>query len=249
MTLRIIGAGFGRTGTVSTKAALEILGFGPCYHMREILQRRPGFNEGHLELWSEHARAKAAGHPAPIDWDQVFAHYDACMDHPTCLYYEELMERYPDAKVVLNVRDSERWFRSWQTLFDGLGFIRKLAWFVPRIRRALDIVDTLIKDGEMGGVIEAESNIAIFERHNQHVIDTVPADRLLVFDVKQGWEPLCEFLGVEVPDEPFPHLNESKGSMQARLLQYWIETTSPRAKAGLALGGATAAALALLVAL
>lgn len=249
MALEIIGAGFGRTGTVSMKAALEILGFGPCYHMREILQRRPGFNDGHLELWSEHARARQAGQPHEMDWDLIFRRYASCMDHPTCLYYADLMRAYPEARVILNTRDPEKWFRSWQGLFEGVGFLRKVARFVPRIRRALDIVDVLIRDGEMGGSIDAESNIEILERHNREVIETVPADKLLVFDVREGWEPLCAFLGVEVPDEPFPHLNESKGSMQARLLQYWIETTSPGVKVGWAFGGATALALVVFMAL
>lgn len=248
MGLEIIGAGFGRTGTVSMKAALEILGFGPCYHMREILAPRPGYNDGHLELWSEHARALAAGRPSPIQWTRLLARYAACMDHPTCLYYKELMAAYPEAKVILNVRDPERWFVSWQTLFEGLGFMRTLARFVPRVRRAIDVVDLLIRDGQMKGRIERASNIAEFERHNAEVIASVPRERLLVFDVKQGWEPLCAFLGVSVPNEPFPHLNESKGSMQARLFQYWLETTSPLARAGWAIGGASVVAgLALLV--
>ncbi|HPG27419.1 MAG: sulfotransferase [Spirochaetaceae bacterium] len=245
MALQIIGAGFGRTGTVSMKAALEQLGFGPCYHMREILKPRPGFNDGHLAAWSEHARARQAGRPHTLDWDFIFARYAACMDHPTCLYYEELMEKYPDAKVILTVRDPKRWFQSWQTLFEGLGFLRRLAPFVRRVRQGLDIVDVLIRDGEMGGRIEPESNIAIFERHNREVVERVPADRLLVFDVRQGWEPLCAFLGVDVPDTPFPHLNESKGSIRARLLQFWLETTSPRARATLAVGSAAILAFVL----
>lgn len=248
MGLEIIGAGFGRTGTVSMKAALEILGFGPCYHMREILARRPGYNDGHLELWSEHARALSAGRPSPMPWTRLLARYAACMDHPTCLYYKELMAAYPDAKVILNVRDPERWFASWQTLFEGLGFMRVLARFVPRIRRAIDVVDLLIRDGQMKGRIERASNVAEFERHNAEVIASVPRERLLVFDVKQGWEPLCAFLGVAVPNEPFPHLNESKGSMQARLFQYWLETTSPRARAGWAIGGASLVAVLALLA-
>jgi len=246
MALEIIGAGFGRTGTVSMKAALEILGFGPCYHMREILKSRPGYNDGHLALWSEHAHALAEGKPSPIQWDRLLARYAACMDHPTCLYYVELMAAFPEAKVILNVRESERWFVSWQTLFEGLGFMRVIARFVPDIRRAIDILDVLIRDGQMKGRIERESNIAEFERHNAEVIATVPAEKLLVFDVKQGWGPLCAFLCVPVPDQPFPHLNESKGSMQARLFQFWLETTSPRARAGWALGGATLVAALLL---
>lgn len=249
MALEIIGAGFGRTGTVSMKAALEILGFGPCYHMREILKPRPGYNDGHLELWSEHARALAAGLPSPIDWKQLFARYAACMDHPTCLHYKELMEVFPDARVILNVRDPERWFASWQTLFEGLGVMRAIGRFVPRVRRAIDIPDVLIRDGQMKGSIDHDSNIAEYLRHNAEVIATVPSGKLLVFDVKQGWEPLCAFLGVPVPDQPFPHLNESKGSIHARLFQFWLETTSPRARAGWALGGVTLVAALLCLAL
>lgn len=248
MGIEIIGAGFGRTGTVSMKAALEILGFGPCYHMREILKPRRGFNDGHLELWSEHAHALAEGRPSPIRWKNLLGRYAACMDHPTCLYYKELMEAFPDAKVILNVRDPERWFVSWQTLFEGIGFMRWVARFVPRVQRALDIVDVLIRDGQMKGRIERESNVAEYLRHNAEVMATVPKEKLLVFDVKQGWEPLCAFLGVPVPSQPFPHLNESKGSMQARLFQFWIETTSPRARAGWALGAASIVAGVLLLA-
>ncbi len=248
LSLEIIGAGFGRTGTVSMKAALEILGFGPCYHMREILKARPGYNDGHLELWSEHAHAVAEGRPTPIQWKRLLARYAACMDHPTCLYYRELMAEFPEAKVILNVRDPERWFVSWQTLFEGLGAMRLVGRFVPRVRRAIDLVDRLIRDVQMKGRIERDSNIAEFLRHNGEVIATVPADKLLVFDVKQGWGPLCAFLGVPVPNEPFPHLNESKGSMQARLFQFWLETTTTRTRAGIALGGATVvAALVVLV--
>lgn len=244
MPLEIIGAGFGRTGTVSTKAALEILGFGPCYHMREILQPRPGFNDGHLDAWSEHARGLRE-----MDWDFIFENYPSCLDHPTCHAYEELMERFPDAKVLLNVRDPESWFRSFEDLMQGIGGMRKLGRFVPRIRKALDIVDRLVKQDVMGGVIERESNIAVFEQHNRDVIDKVPADRLLVFDVKQGWEPLCEFLDVAVPDMPFPHLNESKGSTGMRVFRYWLETNSTAMKASWAVGGAAivAAAAMLLV--
>lgn len=248
MGLKIIGAGFGRTGTVSTQAALEKLGFGPCYHMREILTPRTGCSEGHLEMWSEHARARHAGQPHEMDWDRVFERYGACMDLPTCLYYEELMEHFPDAKVILNVRDSERWYRSWERINDGIRFMHLFARFSSRVRRALDITDLLVRDGHMGGVIEKETNIAVFERHNREVVERVPEDRLLVFDVRDGWEPLCAFLGVDVPDEPFPHLNETKGSMRKRLVEYWVETTSTKAKTGWVLGGAVAIAMiALLV--
>ena len=104
MALEIIGAGFGRTGTVSMKAALEILGFGPCYHMREILQRRPGYNDGHLELWSEHARARQAGQRRDMDWDRIFARYASCMDHPR---HDERLAWVRSNRVPCNPGQSE----------------------------------------------------------------------------------------------------------------------------------------------
>ena len=243
MSLKIIGAGFARTGTVSTKAAFEKLGFGPCYHMREILTPRRGHSEGHLQLWSEHARARHVGQPHRLDWGQLFARYASCIDLPTCLYYEELLEEFPDAKVVLTVRDAEGWFRSWKRLNDAFRFIRPFARFSPRVRRAMDITDLLVTGTVMGGAIEKASNIEVYERHNQAVRDRVPSERLLVFDVRDGWAPLCEFLGVEIPDEPFPHLNESKGSLSSRLFRYWVDTTPARIKAAWVVGAAASIVL------
>ena len=101
MTLDVIGAGFGRTGTMSLKVALEELGFGPCYHMSEVFA-----HPEHVELW------RAAAQGKEVDWEQIFGGYRATVDWPACSFYGELMEKYPDAKVILTVRDPQRWYES-----------------------------------------------------------------------------------------------------------------------------------------
>ena len=221
MAIELIGAGFGRTGTVSTKAALERLGLTPCYHMREILQPRPGFNDGHLEAWHAFATGKSG-----MDWEWLLQRYRAVLDHPVCLFYEDLLEVFPDAKVVLNVRDPEAWFRSWATLWRGVEVMKRLAVLSPRMRKAAEIVDALIQQ-PLGGKLDGVHQTQIFQAHVSHVIENVDPERLLVYDVKQGWEPLCVFLAREVPDEPFPRLNQSTGSTVQKLLRFWWSTRKP----------------------
>lgn len=221
MSIKVIGAGFGRTGTTSTKAALERLGLAPCYHMREILQPRPGFNDGHLDAW--HAFATGRG---GMDWEWLLQHYEAVLDHPVCLFYEDLLEIFPDAKVVLNVREPEAWFRSWATLWRAVDVMKRLSVLSPRMRKAADVVDALIQQ-PLGGKLDEAHQTQIFQAHVSRVIDTVEPERLLVYDVKLGWEPLCAFLDREVPDEPFPRLNQSKGSTVQKLMQFWWSTRKP----------------------
>ena len=210
MTLEVIGAGFGRTGTMSLKVALEELGFGPCYHMTEVFA-----NPEHIESW------KAAARGEPLDWDEVFRDYRATVDWPAAAFYEELMERYPDAKVILTVRDSERWYESARTTIYG---IQKTATsppfslgalFVPRMKRmkraALMAADLAWGDMFDGKFEDRRHAIEVFERWNEEVEERVPPDKLLVYEVKEGWGSLCEFLEVEVPkDKPFPHLNDAE---------------------------------------
>ena len=210
MTLGDIGAGFGRTGTMSVKVALEELGFGPCYHMTEVFA-----NPEHVELWEAAARGE------PFDWGEVFRDYRATVDWPGAAFYEELMERYPDAKVILTVRDPERWYESAR---DTIYAIQKTATsplfslgalFVPRIkrmRRAALMAADLAWEGMFDGRFEDRRHaIEVFERWNEEVKERVPHDKLLVYEVHEGWVPLCEFLGVGVPkDKPFPHLNDAE---------------------------------------
>jgi len=202
MPLRVIGAGLGRTGTMSLKAALERLGFDPCYHMAEIIGVRPGANEGHVDAWHAFTFGRA-----PMDWKRLFAAYQACVDLPTCLFYRELAAEFPDAPVVLSVRDPDTWYESWCALQATAREIWARTRGDPRMRRWSEFVDEL-QSRRFGRAPGRAETIAVFERHNAEVRATVPAERLLVFEVREGWEPLCRFLDRPVPAGPFPHLNE-----------------------------------------
>jgi hypothetical protein len=212
--MQVIGAGFGRTGTMSMQAALELLGY-RCYHMKEITE-----HPGHLKAWHDFVSGAA-----PMDWKTLFERYEATVDFPACIYYRELLREFPNAKVVLTVRDPERWFQSFLTLQQTTDRFRVFR-FVPRARRFLNFVDLLL-----GKVFDRPRDrdhcIQVFNRHNQEVQEQVPADRLLVFRVQEGWAPLCQFLGCEVPEGiPFPHLNEGKETLNAlareRLFGPWL---------------------------
>lgn len=195
MPLEVIGAGFGRTGTLTLKTALERLGFGPCYHMSECSANA----ETHVPFWTAAARG------GEVDWDAFFAGYRATTDWPACDFYRELVERYPDAKVILSLRDPRRWYES------VAGTIYPTSRR-PRPDRASswrEMVEELIWQGTFAGRFEEmDAAVEVFERHNAEVARTVPPERLLEYRVQDGWEPLCAFLGVPVPKEPFPHANE-----------------------------------------
>jgi hypothetical protein len=199
MTLEVIGAGYGRTGTLSLKLALEQLGFGPCFHMSEAIA-----NPACIPGWVEAAN----GRP---DWEKLFAGYQASVDHPGCAFYRELAAAYPTAKVVLTVRDANDWFESTQATV-----------FSPTMRAR--VADPLFKEfltrtvwGLFGEAIDDRDRmVAEFERHTAEVKSAIAARRLLVFEVSQGWQPLCDFLGVPVPDAAFPRVN-SRAEMAAML--------------------------------
>ncbi len=203
MSIQVIGAGFGRTGTASLKGALEDLGFDRCYHMKEVFP-----HPEHIPLWQAAAEGK------PVDWDRLFEGYQATVDWPGCTFYRELMAHYPDAKVLLNVRDPEAWYKSaTDTIFrmSKMDFpINLVPLFVPRLRRFIRMARTLIWkntfDNRFGDKAYA---ISVFNDHIAEVKRTVPEGKLLVYEVKEGWEPLCAFLNVPVPDKPFPRLNDS----------------------------------------
>jgi len=203
--VKIIGAGFPRTGTLSTQAALIRLGF-PCYHMVEVVRR-----EEHTNAWYDFL---VAGRP--MDWGTLFAEYDATVDAPAAFFHREIMAAFPDAKVLLNLRDPEKWFESFMTLH---GVMQELAGHRaanPRLDRWFAMSERI-----MGRVFQDAPDratvIRVFEEHNRRVQAEVAADRLLVFRVQDGWKPLCAFLGCEVPPEPFPHLNEGPDTVRAGL--------------------------------
>jgi hypothetical protein len=218
MALMVIGAGLSRTGTLSLKAALEQLGFAPCYHGAEVVLPRPGFNDGHLDAWHDYYLAGA-----PIDWRALLQGYRASVDVPASLHYRELMAAFPDAKVVLTTRDPDQWFESWQALWASIDEVRDPARIV-RFHKFLPMLDAIL-DRHFGGKIERTSNIDVFNRHNDAVRREVPADKLLELNVAEGWGPLCAFLGTEIPATPFPRLNDREGTRA--LLKAGLWTNEP----------------------
>ncbi|MEV4113897.1 sulfotransferase family protein [Nonomuraea sp. NPDC049695] len=210
--MRVIGVGFGRTGTTSLRVALEELGFGPCYHMFNIVEEPRRIN---------HWLAAAEGRP--VDWTKVFAGFASVVDFPAAAFWRELVAHYPEAKVVLTVRDAQRWYDSaTSTIFKkaveaesrpaAAKFAFRLAGKIsPDLGAFTRMVQTAIQQRLFDGrVTDREHAIKVFEQHNRDVMAEVPEDRLLVYDVTQGWERLCDFLEVPVPaGTPFPHDNNT----------------------------------------
>jgi hypothetical protein len=205
--MRLIGAGLPRTGTLTQKLALEQLGVGPSYHWVNVLA-----DLDQVELWS-----RALDGEGP--WDEVFAGFDSTVDWPGGYFYRELIDVYPEAKVLLSVRNPESWERSFRqtivALRHGESLMRLLSSargeIDPRWKRYLALVDRMFW-GPQGtfadGWDEPAQLIEQMVRHNEEVERAVPPERLLVWEVAEGWEPLCKFLEVEVPAEPLPHEND-----------------------------------------
>lgn len=198
MALRVIGAGLGRTGTLSLKLALEHIGFGPCYHMTELMAQA----SQRMPAWFALVRG------AP-DWETIFDGFASTVDYPTCTYWRELAAHYPDAKVILSDRDADGWFDSVrQTIFAPHHIETILASPLADFMRAAvfgPFVDHLN---------DREWMTDYFNRWREQVIAGLPPERLLVHRASDGWEPLCRFLGVPVPSEPYPRVN-SKDDMLA----------------------------------
>lgn len=246
--LRVIGVGFGRTGTFSLRAALERLGFGPCYHMWEVI-----YDPARAVQWHR----IGSGHPA--DWQAVFDGYRSSVDWPGAAYWRELVDAFPEAKVVLTVRDPDRWYESARKTIFRFPLRRHNAaeQLVYRVVSRLNpngaatvpnMLDTVVWGRVFGGHPfdgrpgDREFAIETFQRHVKEVTEYVPAERLLVFEVAQGWEPLCAFLGLPVPDEPFPMLNESEDFFLRMLKDRRWSAQRPLVVAGAGIGGVAAAA-------
>jgi Sulfotransferase domain len=191
MALKVIGSGLGRTGTMSLKLALEQLGFSKCYHMVEVF-----LNQHHGQLWVD----AADGHP---DWDRLFEGYAATVDYPGARFWRPLAEFYPQAKVLHSVRDPDKWFDSTQaTIFSERNLGR-----VTNIPGLQTFFDKAVHSGFADKIHDRDFMVAYFKRHTDDVIRTIPKERLLVYETGSGWEPLCAFLGVPVPESPFPREN------------------------------------------
>ncbi|MEM7221050.1 MAG: sulfotransferase family protein [Pseudomonadota bacterium] len=197
--LKVIGAGFGRTGTLSLKFALEKLGFTKCYHMMEVRQ-----HEDHLDVW------RAVHRGEPVDWERLFEGYQASVDWPSCNFWREQLLAFPDAKVILSQRDPERWHASVLATIYKMSS-ENLSAENPKVRAGAEWAREIIRDRVFDGRVEdADWAIERFRAHSAAVQAEVPAERLLVFEAAQGWGPLCEFLEVPVPDEDYPRVNTTE---------------------------------------
>src|ERR1700677_1260105 len=227
--MTLIGAGLPRTGTLTQKVAFEELGIGPCYHWVDVLA-----DLDQVQLWNRALDGE-------VLWDQILGGSRSTADWPGGYFYRELMEFYPDAKVLLSVRDPESWERSFRDTIWPMSFGNTLmpllaharAEIDPRFHAYLELVDRMFW-GPQGtfsaGHAEPSQLIEQMLEHTEAVKRAVPAERLLVWDVKEGWGPLCEFLEVDVPETPLPHAND-RGSFLDRViggaldsLQAWRES-------------------------
>jgi Sulfotransferase domain len=198
MALDIIGAGFGRTGTLSLKQALEQLGFNKCYHMMEIFGLPT-----HPELW------RAAHRGEPVDWEALFTGYRASVDWPSCNFWREQMLAFPKAKVILSLRDSDSWY---QSIMNTIWKFSSMSIGTPMMDSPqVKMVFELIWDGKFQRRMDDKKHvIEVYEQHNRDVIDSVPKEQLLVYRPGDGWEPLCRFLGVAIPAVPYPKVNSTE---------------------------------------
>ncbi|SIT58666.1 conserved hypothetical protein [Mesorhizobium prunaredense] len=210
MSLDVIGAGMGRTGTYSLKLALEHLGFGPCHHMADV-----NANPEQKKLW------RAAGQGQLPNWDLAYAGYRSAVDWPTAHFWREVSDHYPDAKVVLTVRDPEAWYDS---VAQTIGLSMDAASNDPQ-----SFGVAVVGNGVFGGRFNDRHHaIAVYEEHNATVRATLPPGRLLTYQVSEGWGPLCAFLAVQLPSEPFPRTN-STAEFRARMLNDRLPPEPPSA--------------------
>jgi hypothetical protein len=204
--MQVIGAGLPRTGTLTQKLALEQLGFDPCYHWVNLIA-----DLEQVPVWSRALDGESI-------WDGVFAGFEATVDWPGAYFFAEIAEHYPEAKVLLSVRDGASWEPSFRETIVGLSYgdalMRRLsdarAEIDPQWKRYLRLVDRMFWSGDapFNGGVGSEQLIAQMEAFNARVQEMIPPERLLVWNVREGWEPLCEFLEVDVPDHPLPHEND-----------------------------------------
>ena len=209
MSLQIIGVGFGRTGTLSTKTALNQLGY-PCYHMFEVTDNPD--NKTHLDFWNRVANAPTG---QQHNWAEVFANYTATVDNPGCAVWPQLLAAYPNAKVLLTLhpKGPEAWYKSTKdTIYagDSLWQFKLLQLFIPPFKKMGNMTRKLVWQGILKGTMEnKEAATQRYLEHIEEVKAVVPAENLLIFKVSEGWAPLCNFLEIEkIPTTPFPRVND-----------------------------------------
>ena len=200
MSLAIIGSGFGRTGTASLKRALERLGFGPCHHMEEVLA-----HPEQVPYW----QAALAGEP--VDWDKVFSGYRAQVDWPGAHVWRQLAAAYPKAKVIHSTRPEDAWWTSFSATIGKVLTMYKDLPAPPHVTAMMKATEKALVDQTFGCALTDRAGVlAAYRRRAEEVRAAIPRERLLVFDVSEGWEPLCAFLGVPAPSEAFPRVNSTQ---------------------------------------
>ena len=195
MALDIIGVGVGRTGTYSLKLAINQLGLGPCFHMEEVLKNMAA----QVPLWAEALEGRA-------DWEAIYKGFPSAVDWPTAGFFRELLKNYPSAKFVLTERSPESWADSFGSTIYKLVAGKDKA--PPEMRAWLDMAEAVIAWTGFPAGLDREGLMKAFVAHNAAVRECIPSSQLLVFQVKQGWEPLCGFLGTPIPAEEFPRSND-----------------------------------------
>lgn len=199
MALEVIGPGFGRTGTNSLRLALERLGFGPCHHMFEVRD-----NPEQLPAWEAAARGEQ------VSWDGIFSGYRAQVDWPGAAYWRNLAQHYPDAKVILSVRDPHAWFDSIQATIGPFMTTMRGQHDDAHMNAISEMCGKFIVEDIFDGRLnDRDHAIDVFNAHTKEVKDTIPSERLLVYETGSGWGPLCDFLGVPKPQEPYPLTNST----------------------------------------
>lgn len=234
MALKVIGAGFGRTGTLSTKAALEQLGFTKCHHMLEVFPSKK-----QLDAWH------AIGEGETPDWASVFEGYQANVDFPSAGYWREISAHYPDAKILLTTRSFESWYESAsETIYPVTEKMPAWMMIIPKARQIREMTNATIWERVFHGKFEdKEYARKIFEQHEADVKAAFGPEKLLVFHPKEGWEPLCRFLNVPVPETPFPNVND-RADFQKRISMMKRLQLVPWVVGGLVLAGVAAAVFA-----
>lgn len=222
MSIKIIGAGFPRTGTNTLRESLELLGFNKTYHMKQLM-----FHSDNLHYWTTLRDTDTT------NWEGLYDGYQATVDFPCYPWYKQHMKQYPDAKVILSVRPFEDWYDSFYTTIwtvqnppeDKKAEMEEKAAADPRLQAVAEVMafakQAILEDHFQGRFLDKAFMEKVFNDHHEAVKNYVPADKLLVFEARQGWEPLCTFLDVEVPAEPFPHTNKKEDfpAMVAGLMQ------------------------------
>lgn len=212
MALQVIGAGLGRTGTLTLKIALEQLGFGPCHHMVEVFA-----HPEQAVFW------RKAADGGPVEWEDLFCDYGASVDWPSAHFYKQLAARYPDAKVILTLRDPQRWYASMsETILKVAAEMAAKA--DPQSPDPSRFAEIIIAKNTFGYDFSQANVIAAFEAHNAEVQRVIAPQRLLVFEAVQGWTPLCDFLGVREPQTPFPRTNARE--------EFWAHLAEARGTIG-----------------